>query len=279
MTATARCEGCDAVISDDDHDAFVDAFLAHVRSVHPDWPYPDVAIRNYAEATQRLAPAAERLAAIGPVAVHPVTEDRLDDWLSFFDREAFAGNPAWAACYCTEPHLLCRGTPPEDAEMRSWRRNREIAVSMLRGGRCFGYLAYVDDRPAAWVNASRRSDYALYRRGSDAGPADAGPADAEVVGISCFIVAPAYRRHGLATALLERILADAAARGVAWVEAYPFNDPRDDDAANFRGPRRLFERYGFQPVEADGRHTVMRRPVEAPQAGLTSATVPPRPGP
>jgi GNAT superfamily N-acetyltransferase len=166
---------------------------------------------------------------------------------------------------------------------------------MLRGGRCFGYLAYVDDRPAAWVNASLRSDYALYRRGSDAGPADAGPADAgpadagpadagpadaEVVGISCFIVAPAYRRHGLATAMLERILADAAARGVAWVEAYPFNDPRDDDAANFRGPRRLFERYGFQPVEADGRHTVMRRTVGAPQVtGQTSATVPPRPGP
>jgi len=36
-----------------------DAYVAHAREVH-DWPYPEQAIRNYAEATQRLTGGSER---------------------------------------------------------------------------------------------------------------------------------------------------------------------------------------------------------------------------
>jgi len=255
MTVDHVCDACGTTVHGADVEAFAEAYLVHARADHPDWPYTDTAIRNYAEATQRLTGPTQRLESIDEVTIHPVTEDRIDDWLSFFDHDGFADNPAWAGCYCTEPHLMPRGTAPEEYETQTWRQSRETMAGLLRSGRSCGYLAYVAGRPAAWVNASRRSDYALYRLGEGV-----DPADGEVVGISCFVVAPPYRRHGLAARLLERVLADAPGRGVKWVEAYPFTGEPRDDARNSRGTRSLYERNGFKPVEEHERHTVVRRP-------------------
>ncbi len=251
-----RCEECGATIEAPDRDALGDAWVAHVRSVHADWPFPDVAIRNYADAGERLTGPTERLDTIGDVVIHPVTEDRLDDWLAFFDHDAFADNRAWAACYCFEPHGHPKGVPPEEAENHGWRDNREAMIDLLRSGKSFGYLAYVDGRPAGWVNASKRSEYALYRMGEGA-----DPADTDVVGVSCFVIAPPYRRHGLAAKLLDRVVADAAGRGAEWVEAYPSKAPRPDDASHFRGPRALLDEFGFDPVAEEERHLVVRKPV------------------
>jgi len=256
VTISHACEACGAAVRGADMEGFAGAYLTHARSAHPDWPYPDMAIRNYAEATQRLTGSTERLETMGDVDVRPVTEDRIDDWLSFFDHDAFAGNPPWAACYCTEPHLLVPGTPPEDVPEMHWSESRATMVELLRSGRSFGYLAYVDGRAGGWVNASRRSEYALYRLG-----AGSEPADGDVVGVSCFIIAPPYRRHGLAGRLLARVLEDAPGRGVAWVEAYPAKGGREDDAGNFRGPRSMYEANGFLPAEDAKGHTVMRRRV------------------
>ena len=64
----------------------------------------------------------------------------------------------------------------------------------LRGGTTFGYLAYVDGRPVGWVNASFRSDYGLFRL-VDGG----GPEPRSVIGVSCFIIAPPFQWHGVAS--------------------------------------------------------------------------------
>jgi GNAT superfamily N-acetyltransferase len=125
----------------------------------------------------------------------------------------------------------------------------------LRTARSFGYLAYVEGRPAGWVNASLRTDYTLHPSGPD------DPPGAQVVGVACFIIAPPYRRHGLAGALLDRVLSDAAARGASWVEAYPFTEAREGDGGNFRGPRSLYDERGFVPVRARERDVVVRRAV------------------
>ena len=91
-----KCLECAELIEAEDSDAAVHAFEAHGRQSHT-WSYPEEAIRNYArncaEATERLTGGTERLPTIANVTVHPVTEDRIDDWLRFFDHEAFAGNP------------------------------------------------------------------------------------------------------------------------------------------------------------------------------------------
>ena len=252
MTIVQTCE-CGADLEADDEATFGDVFLAHARAAHPDWAaFPDVGVRNYGQALLRLAPVGERLPELGAVEIHPVTEDRLDDWTAFFDREGFAGRPGWAACYCTEPHLRSPVSDPPSDDHRTWRENRALEQARLRDGRSFGYLAYVDGRPAGWVNASTRSDYALFRLGAP---------DDEVVGVSCFVIAPPYRRHGLAGRLLDRVLEDAAGRGASAVEAYPFVSARSDDDSNFRGSRSLYEARGFEVVEERERYTVMRRAV------------------
>ena len=182
--------------------------------------------------------------------VHPVTGDRVDDWLRFFDHDGFAGNPDWAACYCLEPHVPATPEQPE----RAWRESRAIVAGRLRCGATFGYLAYVDGRPAGWVNASLRSDYGLYRHVDPA-----GPRPSSVIGVSCFVIAPPFRRHGVASALLDRAIADASSRGAAWVEGYPLNTPEQNDASHFRGPRSMYDARGFEPIEVRERDTVVRR--------------------
>ncbi|WP_229023244.1 GNAT family N-acetyltransferase [Actinomarinicola tropica] len=247
------CIGCDETIAADGLNDLGLAFLRHVRAAHVDMPYSDMAIRNFAEATQRLTGPGERLDRIEELEVHPVTDDRIDDWLHLFDHDGFVGWPQWAACYCTEPHVAEPGA--EDEHDAHWTENRHLMVDRLREGRTSGYLGYVGGRPAAWVNASLRSEYALYR----AGPGSE-PSDESVVGISCFVVAPPYRRHGVAGALLDRVLADAAGRGAAWVEAYPFLPSTSiEPQADFRGPRALYDARGFEQVAERARDVVVRR--------------------
>lgn len=250
------CFECQTKITAKDQESLGDALVAHARSQH-EWPYSDQAIRNYAAATQRLTGPGERLESIGEVAVQEVTEERIDDWLYFFDHDAFVGMPEWAACYCLEPHVR-HPSKPQEGDDPDWRDNREAMASRLKCGSSVGYLAYVDGSPAGWVNASMRSTYNLYQ-----GVDPEGPEPECVIGVSCFIVAPPYRQHGLAEALLDRVISDAADRGAEWIEAYPFNEVADTDAGNFRGPRSMFDERNFEPVEVRGRDTVVRRAVSA----------------
>jgi GNAT superfamily N-acetyltransferase len=246
-----ECFECGAIIEADGTQAVADAFVVHARESHT-WPYPEEAIRtyahNYAEATERMSGDTERRPVIGEVAVHRVTEDRIEDWLQFFDHDAFAGNPSWASCYCLEPHVPTTGQRP-------WRESRSTMVELLQHGSSYGYLAYVDGQAAGWVNASLRADYRLY-----GDVEDGGPEPGTIVGVSCFVVAPPYRRHGIAAALLDRVIADASARGAAWIEAYPANAPAASDAGHFRGPRSMYDARGFEPIEERERYTIVRRP-------------------
>ena len=126
-----KCFGCDALIEADAADAVADAFVAHAQQSHT-WSYPEEAIRdyarNYVEATERLTGGTERLPEIGGITIHPVTRDRIDDWLNFFDHDAFAGNPDWASCYCLEPHVPATPEQPE----RVWRETRATVAERLR---------------------------------------------------------------------------------------------------------------------------------------------------
>jgi predicted small metal-binding protein len=214
-----ECFGCGAAIEAGDAEAVADRFVDHARDSH-DWSYPEEAIRNYArnyaEAVERLSGGVERLPEIGEISVHSVIADRVDDWLRFFDRDASAGNPDWASCYCLEPH---DPAPPERPE-RPWRETRSTMVERIGAGRTFGYLAYVDGTPAGWVNASPRSDYALYRLVDPEGP---GPAS-WIEGYPLNDPEEAESQH------------------------------------HYRGTRSMYEVRRFDPIEVRERDTVMRRP-------------------
>ncbi|MFX1483803.1 MAG: GNAT family N-acetyltransferase [Promethearchaeota archaeon] len=247
-----KCFECDEVIEAESLEALADVFVAHGHKDHS-WEYPDEAVRNYAcnyaEAVERLTGDTVRKEEIGEITISRVTEDSIDDWLQFFDHDGFAGNPDWASCYCLEPHVPSTDENPE----RPWRESRSIMVERLSKGETYGYLAYVDSKPVGWVNASLRSDYELFQQvDSD------GPEPASVIGVSCFVIAPPYRKHGVASALLDHVIEEAAIRGALWIEGYPRNEPESNDAAHFRGPRSMYTKRGFQAVVVRERDTVMR---------------------
>lgn len=248
-----KCFGCDTILEAGDAAGAADAFVAHAAAKHT-WTYPEDAIRtyaaNYAEAGERISSDTERRAGIGDVAVFEISADRVGDWLSFFDCPAFAGNPGWASCYCLEPNLP---TTPENPE-RPWRAARAESAQRLRCGATFGYLAYAGGEPAGWVNASTRAETRLFH---DVDPA--GPDAAAVIAVSCFVIAPPFRRHHIASALLDRVIAGAAARGAKWIEAYPHTAPEDSAAGHFRGSRSMYDARGFQPVEVRRNYSVVRR--------------------
>jgi GNAT superfamily N-acetyltransferase len=241
---------CEAVLEAEDLEAYGKVGLAHVRAEHPELPYDDMAVSNTFEGDARMTGGSERLDTIGEVEIHEVTEERLDDWLDFFDHDMAVGTPHFSACYCLEPHELNPGElrPPP----RRWTERREEMIGLLRRGHAFGYLAYVDGRPAGWVNASIRGNTTLFRRGDDQ--------DATTATVACFAIARPYQGHGLAPQLLARVVADAAGRGAEAVEAYPSN-PGVGTEPNFRGPRKMFEAAGFQEVKIRTFDTVVRRPV------------------
>lgn len=248
-----NCFECGQSITASDLSELGETYVAHARSRH-EWPYPDQAIRNYAEATQRLTGGSERLSVVGDVAIEPATCDRTADWLDFFDHDAFVGQPEWAGCYCLEPHVLPAPGQGDQLEVRPWRETRAIMEDRICSGETSGYLAYVDHKPAGWVNASNRSDYSIYYRPAH----EEAPGGADVIGVSCFMIAPPYRGHGIASRLLDRVISDAPDRGAKWVEAYPFNDPGNSEAHNFRGPRSMFDKRGFEPIEVRDRDTIVR---------------------
>jgi GNAT superfamily N-acetyltransferase len=251
----AKCFQCDELLEAAEASALEELFLRHGKEKHA-WSFPETALRNYArnygEAGERISDDTERREQISAVMVHAVTPDRVDDWLRLFDRDGFAGNPDWASCYCLEPHVPA---PPEQPE-RPWRQSRAIVADRLRCEATFGYLAYVEGRAVGWVNASLRSEYGLFQLVDRN-----GPPPREVIGVSCFVIAPPYRRHGVASTLLDRVIADAPARGASWIEGYPHNEPKPNDAAHFRGTRSMYDARGFQPVEVVKNYTVMRRAV------------------
>ena len=243
------CDQCGAPLSGEDIDAFAEAFVAHCGDVHTDLPFPVEAVRNYGVGLARVSGSAERLEEIGTIEVHRVTGDRIDDWLSLFDTEAHLTAPQNASCYCLEPHEVTPGQPLP--AFGTWTERRAAMVDRLRAGTTVGYLAYVDGEPAGWCNASMRGDYAMFRCGDDA--------DASTVGISCFTIAPRFRRHGIAQALLARVVADAGPRGADAIEAYPVND--GVPTQGFRGGRAMYDAAGFTEVTVRQRDTVVRRPV------------------
>ena len=233
------CDACGTELSGGDRDELLAASFEHFKSAHPQWEATEMSASNWLDAKDRLTGSTERVPEIGNLEVHRVTGDRVDDLLNFFDHDGFADNPGWASCYCVFYHHDELTTP----ENRPWRENRAEIERRLRDGSTVGFLAYADGRAAGWCNASPRSAYPVRRKGEE---------DDEVGVVACFVIAPAYRRHGVARALLDAAVENFKNSGMKRVEAHPVLG-NDGDAANYHGPLPLYIGAGFEEAERDER--------------------------
>ena len=80
----------------------------------------------------------------------------------------------------------------------------------------------------------------------------------KTISIVCFEIAPEYRGMGIASAFIDRICADARAKGYAAVEGYPiFSDQRN--VFDYQGPLSLYQKAGFIEAAREKGQTVMRK--------------------
>lgn len=252
------CDICgDVTLTGRDLDELVTVSLAHFTEHHRELGLTEVSLRNYVEASDRLTGPIERLPQIGTVEIRETSADLLDDVLAFFDHDAFVGRPEWAACYCVHHHL------PEAERSRPWQQSREELARRIRLGTTTGVLAYVDGRLGGWCNASLRSEFPELVGRDDL-------ADDAVGSIFCFVVAPPYRRHGLAARLLDGACASFERRGLRVAEAYPRQSPDAtpgwEDAVAFHGPLDLFLRAGFTPVAEEAGAVVVQKRLAPPRS-------------
>jgi ribosomal protein S18 acetylase RimI-like enzyme len=192
-----------------------------------------------------------RLPSIGEVEIRDVTPDRLADYQAFFDHEAFRDYPAWQSCYCMETH---RTESDADWAARTAEDNRRDMSAMISKGKVTSLLAYAEGKPVGWCNygETTRLSGVMHKFGLSA-------TDHEGVGsVACFVIAPRYRGHGVASRLLDSAIERLRQRGVRAVEGYPRRS-EDSAHANYRGPLSMFLRTGFEPYRETERNLIVRK--------------------
>jgi len=191
--------------------------------------------------------------------VERLTPARRDDYLAFFDHErgpAFADNPHWAKCYCHFYHV------PIAIEWDSLAAdaNRRAIAARIDTGEMDGFLCYANDALVGWLNAQpyTKLTHACARLKIVPPALDCPPHEAAA--IVCFVVAPGWRRRGVARALLDGALASFTARGLRLVDAFPWKaDASTDPTDHYHGPLSLFLATGFTPIADEEQLTVVRK--------------------
>jgi GNAT superfamily N-acetyltransferase len=189
------------------------------------------------------------MTAASTVEIRKLASELLQDFVSFFNGEAFADNPKWGFCFCQFSYL---DHAKVNWTSRTVQENRAAACDRICTNRMQGYLAYRDGKPIGWCNAAPRTMMDAF--------ADEPDPDASRIGqITCFLVAKPYRRSGVATSLLQAASAGLKAQGLAIAEASPLAEA-SSDAKNHYGPLSMYLAAGFRVhrEDSDGRVYVRR---------------------
>lgn len=166
----------------------------------------------------------------------PLTPSHWDDLERLFGPE----RGAVAGCWC----MWFRLPRPEwKAAGRDGRKRafREI----FEDGPPPGLLGYVAGEPVAWVAVAPRGDQPVIERSRVTRPVDERPA----VAITCFYLAPRWRRKGLMRPLIQAAVDWARDLGAELVEAYPLDPPPGErKSGGFVGLAGPFRELGFREV-------------------------------
>lgn len=186
------------------------------------------------------------------IKIKKLSPDLSEDFLYFFDNTAFTDNHHFASCYCYFYHSNCSS---EEWKNRTAQENREATAGLISKGGMHGFLAYSKGKPIAWCHADLRSNFAelndlcneednMYKVGS----------------IVCFIVAPEYRRKGIATRLLKYAISDFEDNCYNIIEAYP-KLVGETDSENHHGPLKMYLDYGFVQVGGNEKFAIVRKEI------------------
>ncbi|MDR0862203.1 MAG: GNAT family N-acetyltransferase [Oscillospiraceae bacterium] len=191
------------------------------------------------------------------LTIKPLTPELKADYFDFFENRAFTDDSPYR-CYC-QMYQLSKGQEQTEYDKVDasdlGRVSRNIAEQQIDSGILRGYLAFVDGVSIGWCNANDKANFPIE---PCVGESFHAPAEKREIAVVCFEIAPEYRGKGVATALLQQVVADAKADGYVAVEGFPVvRDERYEwDCA---GPIRLYEKLGFVEVARHGDRLVMRK--------------------
>lgn len=201
----------------------------------------------------------KKLMETNKLEVFRLSPDRLADYLYFFENVAHTDNKEWDRCYCLN---YCNVNNCEDAKTKFFdpEVRREYAINYVNNNILQGYLAYYDGQVVGWCNANDRNGCLnCFGRNFIYGSTEPIEDNSRIKSVFCFAVAPHMRGKHIATALLERVIADAKADGYEYVEAYP--EKKDMDIYySYSGHKGLYDKLGFESCgETEYRHVLRKR--------------------
>ncbi len=185
------------------------------------------------------------------ITVKPLSSDRLQDYLHYFDHIGFTDNPHWASCYCVFYRFDQR---IGDWAQRTADQNRATISDLISRDQHHGYLAYLDDQLVGWCHAAPRTELLVLQLDEDLKVDDAD----QVGSIVCFNIAPNLRGQGIATALLDAACAGFKQLGLKYAEGYPRTDT-DAVTSNYKGPLKMYLNAGFTQFRELERRAIVRK--------------------
>lgn len=175
------------------------------------------------------------------LAIHPLTPDRWDDFVALFETDSIC-----KMCWCVHHRL------PAGVRRETDPKSRKAAMAkIVKKGPPPGLLAYKGDDAVGWLAVAPRPatpDWNVGRKASAAELPEHGE-DESVWATSCFFIRKDARGLGLSATLLDAGTAYARKNGAKTVEACPMaHDDRRSTTGMFVGPKRVFDRAGFETV-------------------------------
>lgn len=150
-----------------------------------------------------------------------------------------------AHCWCQYDRM-----PTALFETLDDERRRELLGIALREHPTPGVVARLGRERVGWCSVGPRPGFSqLLNNASTWSPATAAD-DPAVWSVTCFVIRPGYRRHGVAAALLAGAIEHARSGGAGWLEAYPTDSAGRVATLDrlYRGPLTLFLQAGFEVV-------------------------------
>lgn len=192
------------------------------------------------------------------VVVRQLKPELVNDYLRFFDEDAFTDFPHWSGCYCG-----FYDTPGEDWDptAKAGPTHRAARADRIISGGAQGLLAYVDSRVVGWCNAQPRPNFRNMRHYSVAIDNPNEP----VGSIMCFLVAHGYRGRGVCTALVKAACDMFQSLGLEIAEGYPTTRPGKRSweipwaEEYYKGPLSVYLKAGFTIHRQFERFAIVRK--------------------
>jgi GNAT superfamily N-acetyltransferase len=192
------------------------------------------------------------------IVVRELKPDLLDDYLQFFDKDAFADFPHWSGCYCGFYDTLGNDWDPT---AKAGPAHRAARAERIGSGKSHGMLAYADGKVVGWCNAQARASFPNMRRYSVV----IDNPDEAVGSVMCFLVAPSYRGKGVCTSLLSAACDMFSREKLEVAEGYPTTNPVKGSweipwaEENYKGPLSMYLKASFKIHRQLERFAIVRK--------------------